>query len=240
MGVCQTVLPWLSNPFTYLGVGGVGIGLKLLYSYSSFTFWPSILSASAIWRTLMTTISGVTSVLRTDLLKYAAAVTTFSQTLTYLLTGNISMGKLFSTVGTELYDKVVLTLPNLVEGLGFFSEWISMLGPEGVCGLTGNTGLFFSGLQMIWISVAAYIFVLWIWKSTWYDWRNVEMESQEKWLVVALITVVSLSAHGTSLLAEGLSNGVSLADTLAQAGGDVWSDLGVSDPGVNSSVNQTK
>lgn len=72
------------------------------------------------------------------------------------------------------------------------------------------------------------------------------MEQQEVMLVVGLVSAVSISAHSTAVLLDGWSNGVSLADTLAQLGADLWPDTGLenttavngTDPGnVTNSTN---
>lgn len=237
--LCQTILPVITNPKFLAGGAGLGITAKILYSYSSLTFWPSILSASAIWRTLMTTISAAGSLLRTDLLKYVATATTFSQTLTYILTGDIQILKLVKTPFKELGGKIAGSVPNFVEGLSLITEWVSTLGKQGVCGLTSNMSLFWNGLVSIWIGTAAVLFVLWIWEKMWYDWRNVQMESQEQYLIVGLVVLASVSVHSTAVVAEAVSNGKSLADTLAQALGDFGLDPGSLNGTGNETVNGT-
>jgi len=228
-------MPFLSSIWTWLGLAGVGVAGKLAYSYSSLTFWPNLLSFSAIWRTLMTTLSGIGSLMRTDLLKYFAAATTFSGTIKYLLNGDISLQGLGSTFVIEFYDKVVLTVKNLVEGLSLISKWVAGI-DQGFCNLFNTLDVLGMGLLEIWFGVAAYLFILWLWSSSWYDWRNVEMESQEKLLVIGLVSAISISAHSTELVLQGVSNGLSLTDTLAQLGGE-WVESEAFNSTVNESVN---
>ena len=236
---CNTLISFLTNPLTLTGGIGTGVALKLLYNYSRFSFWPSMLSVTAIWRTLMTTVSGASSLLRTDLLKYAATFTTFSQSIKLLLSGDFTVTEIIVTPLQEFVSRVVATVPSWVEGLSSLSTWLA--GSKGnVCGLVSSGELFWTALWSIWTGIATVLFVLWIWEKTWYDWRNVQMESQEKYLIVGLVVLGSVSVHSTAVLFEGLSSSESLANSLGNYTGNLWNATEVLNETGNQTVNTTK
>lgn len=219
MGVCQTFVSFLANPFTYAGAAGLGVIGKFLYMRSSYTFWPSFLTITTVWRTVMTTLSGLTSLRSYGLFTGLALVTTFSETIKYVLQGDVELGKLLFTAGAEFYDKVVLAVKHLVEGTGFLAEWLGQ-GSQ-VCTLVGSNELFFAGVWSIWTGLAAYIFALRL-----YDWwfgkgMTREVEWPEAMLVVAVVTLASTTVYGAELLTQGAVNGVSLFEELGNTSIDV-------------------
>lgn len=223
MGVCQTLLPILSNPLTYAGIITTAILGKTLYNYSRFTFLPSSLS-------LLRISGAVSSVLnflwRRNILFALALLTTFSNTINKVLENRVSGPiDLALTLGTDFYDKVVLTVKNLVESLSLFTEWISQA--NGFCSLVSQNELLFSAFVELWIAVAAYIFAIRIYDWIWGKGMTRDIDWPEVMLVVTVVTLVSLAVYGPQLLFQALEEGQTLLEVVQN------------ETGVNNTVNGT-
>lgn len=212
MGVCQTLLPFLTNPSTYLGLGGTGLFLAALYSYSSYTFLPGLLLFSRLSSGLNFVYNLLMRAVDMGLLKFVAVYTTFQATIQGLTGNGFSLGT-FKLLAKEFLQKVSLSFKNIVEGLSLFTDWITKLN-EGLCGLSQNSDLLLAGLASVWTGVAAYIFVVWVWDLMFYDWRNESMEQQTMVILVVAVTSLSLAVYGVDVLSQGVSNGVELMDSL--------------------------
>jgi len=228
MGWCETLLPFFLDPLTYLIGGGSLLGLGLLYSYSSYAFLPSMIVLSRLTSPFNFVLNLIKTALQHNALRYLAVYTTFEGTIKSLLNQGFTL-ETGAVLLNELWNKIVLSFKNIVDGLEMLVQWLTS--SSEVCGLAGNTDILFTAGISIWTGIAAYIFVLWVWKFSFYHWRNIEMEDQNVFLVLVAITAISIAAHQTSLVMEGVSNGMSLVETLGQLVGDV---------GVNESVNGTK
>lgn len=218
MGWCETLLPFLLDPLTYLIGGGSIIGLAALYSYSSYTFIPSMLILSRLTSPVNFVFNLLKSALDHGALKLVAAYTTFEGTITTGLQDGLS-GELIILSGQEFVTKASMSIKNIIEGLGFFTEWISTYS-NGVCSLSANSDLLLSAGISIWTGVAAYIFIIWLWDKSWYSWRNERMEQQQILLIILAVSSLSLAAYGFDILTQGVESGQSLLDTLGNLGGN--------------------
>jgi predicted membrane protein len=229
MGLCETLLPFLLNPLTYLGIGGLGLAGAAAYSYSSYAFLPSMMVLSRITSPFNFAFNLISKALDHGALKIVAAYTTFSGTINTLVQNGLTVELLF-LAGQEFVNKASMSIKNIIEGLGFFTQWISTYS-KGVCSLSANTDLLLNAGLSVWTGIAAYIFIIWMWDKSWYSWRNERMEQQQILLIILAVSSLSLAAYGFDILTQGVSNTESLLDTLANLGGNT---LG------NESVNSTK
>jgi hypothetical protein len=219
MGVCSTLIPFLTNPLTYLGIGGVTIVGAALYSYSSYTFLPSLILFSRLSSGVNFVFNLVSKAVESGALKLVAAYTTFEGTIQLFLEKGISK-ELFVTAGAEFIEKTSLSVKNIVEGISTLNQWLTTSN-EGVCMLAQNNELLLTGLISVWTGIAAYIFVIWVWNMAWYDWRNKEMEQQQLLLIIIVVSSVSLAVYGFDVVSQGWSNTFSLVDTLANNVGNM-------------------
>jgi hypothetical protein len=219
MGVCSTLLPFLTNPLTYLGIGGLTVLGAALYSYSSYTFLPSLILFSRLSSGVNFVFNLVSKAVESGALKLIAAYTTFEGTIQLFLEKGISK-ELFVTAGAEFIEKTSLSVKNIVEGISTLNQWLTK-GNEGVCMLAQNNELLLTGLVSVWTGVAAYIFVIWVWNKAWYDWRHREMEQQQLFLIIIVVTCISLAVYGFEVLNQGWSNTFSLVNTLGDSVGNI-------------------
>lgn len=229
MGWCETLLPFLLDPLTYLIGGGSILGLAALYSYSSYTFIPSMMILSRLTSPVNFVFNLAKSALDHGALKLVAAYTTFEGTITTILNEGLSVNVLIMA-GQEFVTKASQSIKNIIEGLQFFTQWISSYS-EGVCMLSQNSDILLNAGLSIWTGVAAYIFVIWLWDKSWYSWRNQRMEQQQILLIILAVSSLSLAAYGFDILTQGVENGQSLLDTLGNLGGNTVG---------NESINSTK
>lgn len=218
-GVCSTLLPFLTNPLTYLGIGGVTLLGAALYSYSSLTFLPSLVLFSRLSSGVNFIFNVITKVINHGALKLVAAYTTFEGTISSLLQDGFS-GQLLLMAGQEFLEKTTLSIKNLIQGISQLNNWISTA-DNGLCQLVQNNEILVAALLSLWTGVAAYIFVIWMWNLTWYDWRNQEMEQQQLILIIVAVSSLSLAVYGFEVLSQGWSNTFSLVDTLANSTGNM-------------------
>lgn len=229
MGLCETLLPFLLNPLTYLGLGGLGLLGAAAYSYSSYTFIPSMMVLSRITSPVNFVFNLGRTALDHGALKIVAAYTTFSGTINSILENGLTFNALI-IAGQEFVSKASMSIKNIIEGLQFFTQWISTYG-NGVCSLSANSDLLLNAGLSIWTGVAAYIFIIWIWDKSFYSWRHERMEQQQVLLIILAVSSLSLAAYGFDILTQGVENGQSLLDTLANLGGNMSG---------NETVNSTK
>ena len=202
MGVCQTVLPFLTEPLTYIGLAGIGLLGKLAYSYSSYSFIPRFLAFSNIVRLSGSVSSVLNFIWRKNLLFAAAVLTTFSGTVKAFLSGGYNgFLDLFFIAGVEVFNKVALTVKQLVEGLGYLAKWISQEG--GVCTYVNSWEILLSALASFWVAAAAYIFAIRVYDWVWGKGMTRDIDWPEVMLVVVAVTLISITVYGTSILLEG-------------------------------------
>ena len=211
MGWCQTLLPFLSNPLTYIGLLGAGIGGKLLYSYSSYTFWPQALAVSNILRVFGSISSILNFVWRSNILFAAAVITTFSNTIRTVLSGDYNgVIELVFVALTEIYDKIALTVKQIVDGLNYLAQWISQEG--GTCMYINQSELLVAAVTSFWVAAAAYIFAIRLYDWIWGKGMTRDIEWPEVMLVVTVVTLISITVYGGSLVVEGLTTSVDLLE----------------------------
>lgn len=230
MGLCSTLLPILSNPWSYAVLLGVGIGGKLLYSYSSYTFIPSFLAVSNIIRIIGGAASIVNLAWKANLFVIAALLTTFSGTIKTLLSGNTNPLDVLMVAGGEIYSKIGLSVSQIVDGIGYLAQWLGQNGTA--CGLITERALLFSAFKSFWIGAAAYIFAL-----RFYDWMygkgmTREVEWPEAMMVIVAVTLFSIlvGVLDGNLINEAVVNTESLMNALGQGQVDIP---------VNTSINNT-
>lgn len=213
-GICQTLLPFLANPFTYAGIGILGLAAKFLYSYSSLSFWPSFLTLSSLWRTLMVTISASLNLRRVGFFAALSFVTVFWPTINGLMTGQLTgIIPLLSSAGTDLWTNVVLVMKNLVTGLGFLVSWIDTSG--NICGLWANKNLLFNAVGKFWSVAAAYILVLRV-DDLWFGkGMTREIEWPERYKTIAIVTLLSTTVYSGELALEAVRQGQTFVQVLS-------------------------
>lgn len=219
MGLCETLLPFLLNPLTYLGVGGLGLAGAAAYSYSSYTFIPSMMVISRITSPFNFAFNLISKALDYGALKIVAAYTTFSGTINSVLEKGLTANALWLAL-QEFVSKASMSIKNIIEGLNYFTQWISTYG-NGVCSLSANSDLLVSAGLSVWTGIAAYIFIIWIWDKSFYSWRHEKMEQQQILLIILAVSSLSLAAYGFDILTQGVENGQSLLDTLGNLGGNM-------------------
>jgi len=208
MGVCSTVLPFLSNLWTWVGFAGLGLGAKVAYSYTSLSFWPSFLAASSLIRISGGLASIANFLWRFHILLILAFYTTFSDTIGVALGGEkVGLRELVFSIGSDLYSKVGFAVKHLADGLGYLTEWVQLLTQKGLCNGLGNTELLVSAGIAFWTGLAAYIFAIRI-----YDWMygkgmTRDVEWPELMMVVVAVTLASLLVVGTSSVVQALQSG---------------------------------
>jgi len=190
-------------------------GAVLLYKYSSYTFLPSMILFSRLASGINFIFNLLKTALESGVLKVLAVYTTFYLTITTFVEQGPSIELLF-LAGKELLEKISLSMKNLIEGVKLFDQYIAESSGK-LCGFTSQSDILWNSATSVWTGVAAFIFVLWVWRISWYDWRNIEMEQQQ--VILGLLTVASLSlaVYGFDLLPEAFKATKSLANTTAQA-----------------------
>lgn len=155
------------------------------------------------------------------ILRLAALVTTFSQTLrTALLAVNgqdtwVDVGKMFLN---ESFNKFLGAAPNIVDGL-------NKLG----------TGDILEAAKLLWIGLASIYMMLWLWNGFRGRAQNTEVDDVETVLILVIWVLASSQIHGSQLLVEMVNQATSLADSLA----GLIPDSGNSSL-VNESLNKTQ
>lgn len=221
MGVCSALLPFLSSPWTYGAVAGLGITAKLLYMYSSYSFWPNFLQFSNIIRTLGGAASILNLAWRLNIFLFAALYTTFQGTIKAIITNNYNgiLDLAMIMVG-EIYSKIGLSTTHLVDGLGLLNQWLTQ--GTSLCSLINGNEFLFSALYEFWVAAAAYIFALRIYDWIWGKGMTREVEWPEAMMVIVAVTLFSVlvGVLNGGLIPDLVSNTKSLLNTTAQIGMD--------------------
>jgi len=89
-------------------------------------------------------------------------------------------------------------------------QWISQEG--GACTYINQSELLVAAATSFWIALAAYVFAIRLYDWVWGKGMTRDIEWPEVMLVVAVVTLISITVYGGSVVVEGLTTGVDLLE----------------------------